>query len=148
MLTRMQCFSCRSVKGGMWMFPIILHSCMCAFMTSAPIHLEASCRSSDDDENGSAPVGSSSALRNRNRHFMVARAWCDIVLLILLFIVLVIVSWFWCNRTRPRFAEVESASWPVVRRRSGGPRARVVAAGKVTQDRYDWLQQGGLSFWQ
>ena len=51
-------FSCRSVKGGMWMFPIILHSCMCASMTSAPMHLEASCRSSDDDENGSSLTGS------------------------------------------------------------------------------------------
>ena len=26
----------------MWMFPIILHSCMCAFMTLAPMYLEAS----------------------------------------------------------------------------------------------------------
>ena len=49
-------FSCRSVKGGMWMFPIILHSCMCGFMTLAPMHLEASCRFRCDDENGSAPT--------------------------------------------------------------------------------------------
>ena len=25
--------NCRCAKGGMWMFPTILHSCMCAFMT-------------------------------------------------------------------------------------------------------------------
>ena len=48
--------NCRCVKGGMWMFPIILHSCMRAFMTSAPIHLEASCRFRGDEENGSSPV--------------------------------------------------------------------------------------------
>ena len=39
----------------MLMFPIILHSYMCGFMTLAPMHLEASCRFRCDDENGSAP---------------------------------------------------------------------------------------------
>ena len=38
---------------------LILHSCMCTFMTLAPMDLEASCRacrsSCDDEENGSAP---------------------------------------------------------------------------------------------
>ena len=79
---------------------------------------------------------------------MVARAWSDWLIFTLLITVLAIISWFWYRRPRPRLAEVESASWPVVHRRSGGPRARVVAAGKISQDRYDWLQQGGLSFWQ
>ena len=34
--------NCRCAKGGMWMFPTILHSCMCAFMTLAPMYVEAS----------------------------------------------------------------------------------------------------------
>ena len=118
-----------------------LHCCMCAFMTLAPMDLEASCRPScDDDENGSSSI----ALRSRNRHFMVEGAWC----ILLIIIVLVIVFWCWCDCTRHKFAGVEPASWPRVHRRSGGPRARLVAAGWQTQDRYEWEQQGGLSFWQ
>ena len=79
---------------------------------------------------------------------MVARAWSDWQIYTLLITVLAIIRWFWYRRPHPRLAEAESASWPIVHQRSGGPRARVVAAGKISQDRYDWLQQGGLSFWQ
>ena len=88
------------------------------------------------------------ALRNRKRTFMVAGAWSDWLTYILLITVLAIISWFCCcRRERQDFAGVAPASWPRAHWRSGGPRARVVASGWQSQDRYEWEQQGGLSFW-
>ena len=134
----------QKVEGGMWMFSHILLMLLCAdvhLYDIGPKPLVICVDFADivsSDEN---------ALRNRKRTFMVARAWSDWLIFTLLITVLAIISWFWYRRPRPRLAEVESASWPIVHQRSGGPRARVVAAGKISQDRYDWLQQGGLSFW-
>ena len=93
--------------------------------------------------------GDEKGLRNRKRTFMVAGAWSDWLTYILLITVLAIISWFCCcRRDRQEFAGVEPASWPRAHRRSGGPRARIVASGWQSQDRYEWEQQGGLSFWQ
>ena len=92
--------------------------------------------------------GDEKALRNRKSTFMVAGAWSDWLTYILLISVLAIISWFCCCRPdRQDFAGVAPASWPRAHRRSGGPRARVVASGWQSQDRYEWEQQGGLSFW-
>ena len=92
--------------------------------------------------------GDEKALRNRKHTFMVAGAWSDWLIYILLITVLAIISWFCCcRRDRQDFAGVAPASWPRAHRRSGGPRARIVASGWQSQDRYEWEQQGGLSFW-
>ena len=92
--------------------------------------------------------GDENALRNRKCTFMVAGAWSDWLIYVLLITVLAIISWFCCcRRDRQEFAGVAPASWPRAHRHSGGPRARIVASGWQSQDRYEWEQQGGLSFW-
>ena len=88
-------------------------------------------------------------LRSRKHTFMVAGAWSDWLIYTLLITVLAIISWFcYCRSDRRDFGRVAPASWPRrAHQRSGGPRSRIVASGWQSQDRYEWEQQGGLSFW-